>query len=127
MQVEMTPPGTMVEPAASPKEKKLLEVHINKGMRGGQHITFTGESDQAPDTIPGDVVIVIEEKPHERFKREDTNLWTDIHVDLLTALAGGQFSIKHLDDRALVVNIKPGEVIKEGTSLRPFLACRLIS
>ena len=23
-QVEMTPPGTMVEPAASPKEKKLL-------------------------------------------------------------------------------------------------------
>ena len=24
-QVEMTPPGTMVEPAASPKEKKLLE------------------------------------------------------------------------------------------------------
>ena len=25
IQVEMTPPGTMVEPAASPKEKKLLE------------------------------------------------------------------------------------------------------
>lgn len=96
------------------QEKKLLEVHINKGMRGGQHITFTGESDQAPDTVPGDVVIVIEEKPHDRFKRDATTLWTDVHIDLLTALAGGQFSIKHLDERALIVKIKPGEVIKEG-------------
>jgi len=96
------------------QEKKMLEVHIDKGMKGGQHITFTGESDQAPGALPGDVVIVIEEKPHERFKRQDTSLWTEIEIDLLTALAGGQFAIKHLDDRALLVNIVPGEIIKEG-------------
>ena len=29
MQVEMTPPGTMVVPAASAKEKKLLEAKYN--------------------------------------------------------------------------------------------------
>lgn len=92
----------------------MLEVHIDKGMKGGQHITFTGESDQAPNTIPGDVIIVIEEKPHERFKRQDNNLWTEVEIDLLSSLAGGQFSIKHLDDRVLVVDIIPGEIIKEG-------------
>lgn len=96
------------------QEKKMLEVHIDKGMKGGQHITFTGESDQAPGTAPGDVVIVIEEKAHDRFKRQGTNLWTEVEIDLLTALAGGQFAIKHLDDRVLVVNIVAGEVIKEG-------------
>ena len=95
----------------------MLEVHIDKGMKGGQHITFSGESDQAPGTVPGDVIIVIEEKPHERFKRQDTSLWTEVTIDLLTALAGGQFAIKHLDDRALMVTIIPGEVISEGTSL----------
>ncbi|KAI0075817.1 DnaJ-domain-containing protein [Panus rudis PR-1116 ss-1] len=93
-------------------EKKMLEVHIDKGMKGGQTINFRGESDQAPGVQPGDVVIVIEEKPHERFRRQDNDLFTEIEVDLLTALGGGQFAIKHLDDRALVVNIPPGEVLK---------------
>lgn len=99
------------------QEKKMLEVHIDKGMKGGQHITFSGESDQAPGTVPGDVVIVIEEKAHERFKRQDTNLWTEVEIDLLTALGGGQFAIKHLDDRALIVSIVPGEIVKEGMFL----------
>ncbi|KAH9946410.1 uncharacterized protein BXZ73DRAFT_95908 [Epithele typhae] len=93
-------------------EKKMLEVHIDKGMRGGQTINFRGESDQAPGVTPGDVIIVIEEKPHERFKRQENDLFLEQEVDLLTALAGGQFAIKHLDDRVLMVNITPGEVLK---------------
>ncbi|KAG8996028.1 Type I HSP40 co-chaperone [Tulasnella sp. JGI-2019a] len=95
-------------------EKKMLEVHIDKGMKGGQTINFQGESDQAPDTVPGDVVIVIEEKAHDRFRREGNDLWFEGEIDLLTALGGGQFSILHLDDRALLVNLLPGEVIKHG-------------
>jgi len=95
-------------------EKKMLEVHIDKGMKGGQTISFSGESDQAPGVIPGDVVIVIEEKPHERFKRSDNNnLVTDVEIDLLMALGGGQFTIRHLDERALVVSITPGEIVKQ--------------
>lgn len=99
-------------------EKKMLEVHIDKGMKGGQTINFRGESDQAPGVTPGDVVIVIEEKPHDRFKRQGDDLVIDQEIDLLTALGGGQFAIKHLDDRALIVKINPGEVIKYGTSVR---------
>ncbi|KAF7322769.1 hypothetical protein HMN09_00056200 [Mycena chlorophos] len=95
-------------------EKKVLEVHIDKGMKGGQTVTFRGESDESPTAEPGDVVIVIEEKPHEQFKRQENDLITDIEVDLLTALAGGSFTIKHLDERALHVKLEPGEVIKQG-------------
>jgi DnaJ family protein A protein 2 len=29
------------------KEKKTLEIHINKGMRHGEKITFSGEADEA--------------------------------------------------------------------------------
>jgi len=93
-------------------EKKMLEVHIDKGMKGGQTITFRGESDQAPGVAPGDVVIVVEEKPHDRFQRKENDLFTSMEIDLLTALGGGQFAIRHLDDRALVVTVHPGEVIK---------------
>ncbi|KAF8652705.1 hypothetical protein AX16_004209 [Volvariella volvacea WC 439] len=93
-------------------EKKILEVHIDKGMKGGQTITFRGESDQAPDAEAGDVVIVIEEKPHETFRRQDNDLITEVEIDLLTALAGGQIALKHLDERALIITFEAGEVIK---------------
>jgi len=95
-------------------ERKYLEVHIDKGMKGGQAITFAGESDQSPGVEPGDVIIIIDEKPHERFRREGNDLYAEVELDLLTALAGGSFSILHLDDRALHVTIHPGEVVKHG-------------
>lgn len=86
-------------------------------MKGGQTVVFRGESDQAPSAEPGDVVIVIEEKPHERFRRQENDLILEVEIDLLTALAGGQFGIKHLDERALVVQVHPGEITKHGTYL----------
>merc|ERR1712230_278661 len=85
-----------------------------KGMKVGQHVTFSGEADQAPNTIPGDVVIVVEEKPHERFRRKGDDLYMEMNIDLLTVLAGGHFAVKHLDDRYLMVNIAAGEIIKPG-------------
>lgn len=93
---------------------QILEVNIDKGMQDGQRITFSGEADQSPGILPGDIIIVVEEKEHPRFKRRGDDLYYQQKIDLLTALGGGQFTIKHLDDRALVVNIIPGEIIRPG-------------
>jgi len=96
-------------------ERKVLHVHVDKGMQDGQKITFAGEGDQGPDIIPGDVVFVIEQKPHERFERKGDDLHYHAEIDLLTALAGGQIAIEHLDERWLMVTILPGEVIAPGS------------
>lgn len=47
------------------KEVKILEVHVDKGMKHGQKITFGGEADQAPGVEPGDIVLVLQEKDNE--------------------------------------------------------------
>ncbi|KAF9975938.1 Type I HSP40 co-chaperone [Actinomortierella ambigua] len=94
--------------------RKVLEVHIDRGMKDGRKIVFAGEGDQAPGTIPGDVVIVLEQREHDRFKRTGDDLYYNAKIDLVTALAGGKIQIPHLDDRVLVVEILPGEVIKPG-------------
>jgi DnaJ family protein A protein 2 len=91
-------------------------VFVEKGMQDGHKITFTGEGDQAPGIIPGDIVIVIEEKQHNFFKRVGQDLYCEVQVDLATALCGGQFTITHLDDRVLMVSILPGEVIVPGAT-----------
>lgn len=96
------------------QERKILEVFIDKGMVDGQKIPFNGEGDQTPGVTPGDVIIQLEEKPHPSFKRKGADLFVEVKLDLLTALAGGQFAVTHLDDRVLHVTILPGEVIKPG-------------
>lgn len=100
--------------AKTVSQSKVLEVHIEKGMEDGTRIPFEGEGDQAPGILPGSVIIVLEQKPHEFFQRKKNDLYYDCKIPLVTALTGGQFSIRHLDDRILLVNILPGEFIKPG-------------
>ena len=85
-------------------------------MQDGQKVTFTGEGDQAPGIIPGDIIIVIEEKPHSFFKRTGQDLYCEVKIDLVTALCGGVLHINHLDDRVLSVTVLPGEVITPGST-----------
>ncbi|KAE9600765.1 hypothetical protein Lal_00011367 [Lupinus albus] len=96
------------------QEKKVLEVHVEKGMQHGQKITFEGQADEAPDTITGDIVFVLQVKDHPRFKRDGDDLHIDHNLSLTEALCGFQFAITHLDGRQLLVKSNPGEVIKPG-------------
>lgn len=95
-------------------ERKVLHVHVDKGVKTGHKIEFRGEGDQMPGVMAGDVVFEIEQKPHARFQRKDDDLFYHAEIDLLTAIGGGQLSIEHLDDRWLTVNIFPGDPITPG-------------
>lgn len=96
-------------------ERKVLHVHVDRGVQNGKTITFAGEGDQVPGVEPGDVIFEIEQKPHTRFQRKDDDLFYRAEIDLLTALAGGTLHIEHLDERWLNVEILPGEVIAPDT------------
>ena len=38
-------------------------------MKDEQQIRFGGEGDQEPGLEPGDIIIVLDEKPHNKYKR----------------------------------------------------------
>jgi len=94
------------------KERKVLEVHIDRGMRNGEKIKFSGEADEAPNTIPGDVVFVLQEREHDVFKRKGADLVTTLDISLAEALCGLTRTIKTLDGRMLKIDSPPGAVIK---------------
>ncbi|XP_029008749.1 dnaJ homolog subfamily A member 4 [Betta splendens] len=96
------------------RKKKILEVHIDKGMKDGQKITFHGEGDQEPGLEPGDVIIVLDQKDHTLFQRQDDNLIMKMNIKLVEALCGFQKTIQTLDNRTLIITSHPGEVIKNG-------------
>ena len=92
-------------------DRKVLHVHVDRGVKSGTKVEFRGEGDQAPGIIAGDVVFQIEQKPHPRFTRRDDDLLYHQEIELVTALAGGTIYVEHLDERWLAVEILPGEAI----------------
>ncbi|KAK3337143.1 hypothetical protein B0T19DRAFT_411638 [Cercophora scortea] len=92
-------------------DRKVLHVHVDRGVKSGTKVEFRGEGDQAPGMAAGDVVFQIEQKPHARFTRRDDDLLYQAEIELVTALAGGTIFIEHLDERWLSVDILPGEAI----------------
>eukprot|EP01083_Nonionella_stella_P057420 150744_1 len=94
------------------KERKVLEVHVEKGMENNERITFKGMSDEMPKCEPGDINFIIQEKDHDLFKRKGADLLAVKEVSLNQALCGFSWKIKHLDGRELVIKSKPGEIIK---------------
>lgn len=94
------------------KDRKVLEVNIEKGMRHGQKIKFADEADEMPGTVPGDVVFVIQEKDHATFKRKGADLLMQTNISLTECLCGFTRTITHLDGRVLQVTVEAGEVTK---------------
>ncbi|XP_035251952.1 dnaJ homolog subfamily A member 4-like [Anguilla anguilla] len=94
------------------RKKKILEVHIDKGMKDGQKITFHGEGDQEPGLEPGDVIIVLDQKDHPVFQRQEDNLLMKMEIKLVEALCGFRKTIRTLDNRMLIITSPPGHVVK---------------
>lgn len=94
------------------KDRKVLEVNIEKGMVHGQKIKFSGEADEVPGTLPGDVIIVVQEKEHEVFKRKGADLVIPFELQLSEALCGFVKTITHLDGRVLKIEVPAGQVTK---------------
>jgi DnaJ family protein A protein 2 len=94
------------------QEKKVLDVHIDKGMTHGQKIVFRGEADQKPGMEAGDIIIVLQQQEHDKFVRKGSDIFTEQTINLVEALCGFEFIITHLDGRQLLVKTAPGEVTK---------------
>lgn len=94
------------------KDRKVLEIVIEKGAKKGDHQRYEGEGDQHPDMkVIGDVLIILAQKPHELFHRVGTQLIVNHKISLRDALCGFDLPIKHLDGRLINVQITPGQCI----------------
>lgn len=95
-------------------DSTTLEVNIDKGMKPGQRVTFHGKGNQIPDGRPGDIVIILAEKQDNscKFVRRGDDLVYNHKLTLSEALTGYCFPITHLDDRVLVIQSMPGDIVK---------------
>jgi hypothetical protein len=99
----------------SVRDEKLLEIQIKPGWKEGKifenknkdfiyflflgtKITFEGEGDEGdPNTIAGDIVFIIRDKPHPIFERSNSDLIYRVKLTIKQALLGTLIVIPFLD------------------------------
>ncbi|KAK1413769.1 hypothetical protein QVD17_35550 [Tagetes erecta] len=96
-------PGTLEE---------IVTIHIKPGWKKGTKITFPEKGNQEPGAAAGDLIFVVDEKPHDTFKRDGNDLVFTKRITLLEALTGKTIKVTTLDGRNLVIPIT--DVIKPG-------------
>ena len=107
------------------KERKLLEIFIEKGMRHNEKVVFRGAADEKPNMEPGNINFIVQEQAHEVFKRKGADLLITKTLSLNEALCGFAWKVTHLDGRQVVIESKPGEVIQaEAPRGKPF--CKIV-
>jgi len=96
--------------------KSTVEVEVPPGVTTGNFIPLRGAGNAGPrGWIPGDLIVLIEERPHELFERHGDNIVVELPVSLDVAALGGTLEVPTLDGRAKL-RIPPGTA--SGTTLR---------
>eukprot|EP00796_Vickermania_ingenoplastis_P006688 gene6688-4786_t len=98
---------------------KEFEVNVLPGYKKGTKIRFDREGgmvDGYPPNALADLVFVLDEKDHPRFKRNGADLTTTVHIPLKQALLGTDISVKGIDGKDLTIPLKG--VSKNGRKLR---------
>lgn len=85
-----------------------LRITIPAGIADGQMIKLKGHGEKGSNGAPdGDLYITFQITPDPEFKREGDDLFTDVDIDLYTAVLGGTVNVKTIDGM-VKLKVNPG-------------------
>lgn len=92
----------------SVRGEETISINIPAGVSDGMQLSMAGKGNAAPNGgVPGDLIILIEELPHDTLKREGNNIVYDLHVSIIDAALGFSAEVPTIDGKAKI-KIEPG-------------------
>ncbi|GMI81170.1 hypothetical protein like AT5G25530 [Hibiscus trionum] len=96
-------------------ESEILTIDVKPGWKKGTKITFPDKGNELPNQLPADLVFIIDEKPHDFYKRDGNDLIVNQRVSLADALVGTTINLVTLDGRNLSLPVT--DIINPGYEL----------
>ncbi|XP_057959377.1 uncharacterized protein LOC131151908 [Malania oleifera] len=96
-------------------ETEILTIDVKPGWKKGTKITFPDKGNESLNQLPADLVFVIDEKPHDVFKRDSNDLIVSQRVSLAEALGGTTVQLVTLDGRNLSIPVS--DIVSPGYEL----------
>ncbi len=90
------------------KSDEIITINIPAGVQDGMQLAMQGQGNAAPrGGIAGDLIVLIEEQPHELFERQDANLYYNAFITFSQAALGATVEIPTLGGK-VKIKIDPG-------------------
>ncbi|KAL6864737.1 hypothetical protein ACP4OV_015888 [Aristida adscensionis] len=86
--------------------EEILTIDIKPGWKKGTKVTFPEKGNEMRNVIPSDLVFIIEERAHPKFKRDGNDLIYTHKISLVEALTGCTVQLTTLDGRNLTIPVK---------------------
>lgn len=104
---------TVLDDSGKPSTiEEILAITIKPGWKNGTRITFPEKGNHEPFASPGDLIFIVDEKPHPIFKRNGNDLVVNQKISLLDALTGKTLNLTTLDGRDLTITVS--DIVKPG-------------
>ncbi|AZJ31533.1 MULTISPECIES: molecular chaperone DnaJ [Tenacibaculum] len=90
-------------------KEETVSINIPEGVTEGVQLKVGGKGNEAPgkNSIPGDLLVLIEEVPHENLKREGSNIHYDLYINFSEAVLGVSKEIETVTGK-VKIKIEPG-------------------
>ncbi len=90
-------------------KEETVSINIPEGVTEGVQLKVGGKGNEGPgkNAIPGDLLVLIEELPHETLKREGSNIHYDLYVNFSEAVLGTSKEIETVTGK-VKIKIEPG-------------------
>jgi len=96
--------------------EEVITVKIPQGVGEGMQLSMSGKGNVPKrGGVPGDLLIIIEEKEDEELKRDGTNIVYDLHISFMDAALGTSVEVPTIDGK---VKIKIDSGTQSGKILR---------
>ncbi len=83
--------------------EETIDVDIPAGVHEGIQLSMSGRGNAgAKGGSPGDLLITVEEAPHEDFTREGNNIIYELFINIADAAVGAKIEVPTLDGRARI-------------------------
>ncbi len=90
------------------RQEEVVEIEIPAGVEEGMQLSVSGKGNAGPfNGIPGDLIVVIEEVPHELLRRDGENLHYEAFVNFVDAVLGESIEVPTVSGKAKI-KIEPG-------------------
>ncbi len=83
--------------------EETIDLDIPAGVEDGMQLSVRGKGNAgAKGGPPGDLILVIKEKPHDHLKRDGSNLVYDLYLNFADAALGSNIEVPTLDGKASI-------------------------
>jgi molecular chaperone DnaJ len=79
------------------RKNRTLVVSVPAGIDGESTLRLTGQGEQMPNGIPGNLFVRIRVRPHEFFKRDGQHIHLDVPVNIAQSILGAEIEVPTVD------------------------------